>query len=155
MKNKNGVMKKVAETLSFFYPQVFRKYKGYFFVGALKTLIDAAAPFVSILVLALLIDGLINGEEKTLLLLYAAVIALGGTFLNLIASVLGVTMEKYDQKFQNHISEELSCRVMDLDFQLTEDKKALDQIEAARTGMSWYSGGVHGISQSFFGKLPE
>lgn len=155
MKKKNSAMKKVAETLAFFYPQVFRKYKGYFFVGALKTLIDAAAPFVSILVLPLLIDGLINGEEKTLLLLYAAVIALGGTFLNLIASVLGVTMEKYDQKFQNHFSEELSCRVMDLDFQLTEDKKALDQIEAARTGMSWYSGGVHGISQSFFGIVTD
>ena len=148
-------MKKVAETLAFFYPQVFQKYKGYFFVGALKTLIDAVVPFVSILVLPLLIDGLINGEEKTLLLLYAAVIALGGTFLNLIASVLGVTMEKYDQKFQNHFSEELSRRVMDLDFQLTEDKKALDQIEAARTGMSWYSGGVHGISQSFFGIVTD
>ncbi|MBD5478988.1 MAG: ABC transporter ATP-binding protein [Lachnospiraceae bacterium] len=155
MKKKNSAMKKVAETLAFFYPQVFQKYKGYFFVGALKTLIDAAAPFVSILVLPLLIDGLINGEEKTLLLLYAAVIALGGTFLNLIASVLGVTMEKYDQKFQNHFSEELSRRVMDLDFQLTEDKKALDQIEAARTGMSWYSGGVHGISQSFFGIVTD
>lgn len=155
MKKKNSAMKKVAETLAFFYPQVFQKYKGYFFVGALKTLIDAVVPFVSILVLPLLIDGLINGEEKTLLLLYAAVIALGGTFLNLIASVLGVTMEKYDQKFQNHFSEELSRRVMDLDFQLTEDKKALDQIEAARTGMSWYSGGVHGISQSFFGIVTD
>ncbi len=155
MKKKNSAMKKVAETLAFFYPQVFRKYKGYFFVGALKTLIDAAAPFVSILVLPLLIDGLINGEEKTLLLLYAAVIALGGTFLKMIASVLGVTMEKYDEKFQNHFSEELSRRVMDLDFQLTEDKKALDQIEAARTGMSWYSGGVHGISQSFFGIVTD
>ncbi|MDE5804456.1 MAG: ABC transporter ATP-binding protein/permease [Lachnospiraceae bacterium] len=155
MKKKNSAMKKVAETLAFFYPQVFQKYKGYFFVGALKTLIDAAAPFVSILVLPLLIDGLINGEEKTLLLFYAAVIALGGTFLNLIASVLGVTMEKYDQKFQNHFSEELSRKVMDLDFQLTEDKKALDQIEAARTGMSWYSGGVHGISQSFFGIVTD
>ena len=36
--------------------------------------------------------------------------------------------------------------VMEMDFQLTEDKKALDQLEAARTGMSWYSGSVYGIS---------
>ncbi|MDE5680033.1 MAG: hypothetical protein K2I01_06335, partial [Lachnospiraceae bacterium] len=86
MKNKDGSMKKVTETIAFFYPQVFRKYKGYFLVGALKTLIDAASPFVSILVLPLLIDGLLNGEEKLLLIFYAAVIALGGTFLKLIAS---------------------------------------------------------------------
>jgi ABC-type multidrug transport system fused ATPase/permease subunit len=39
---------------------------------------------------------------------------------------------------------------MELDFQLTEDKKALEQIEKARTGMEWYSGGVNGVSDQFF-----
>ena len=42
---------------------------------------------------------------------------------------------------------------MELDFQLTEDKAALEQIEKARTGMEWYSGGVHGVSDQFFNFL--
>ena len=44
----------------------------------------------------------------------------------------------------------MSKRVMELDFQHTEDKKALDQINLAREGMSWYSGGVVGIFQQVF-----
>lgn len=39
---------------------------------------------------------------------------------------------------------------MGLDFQLTEDKAALDQLEKARTGMTWYSGGVYGIAEQIF-----
>ncbi|MDE6674730.1 MAG: ABC transporter ATP-binding protein/permease, partial [Acetatifactor sp.] len=39
---------------------------------------------------------------------------------------------------------------MGLDFQLTEDKAALDQLEKARTGMTWYSGGAYGISEQMF-----
>jgi ABC-type multidrug transport system fused ATPase/permease subunit len=40
---------------------------------------------------------------------------------------------------------------MELDFQLTEDKEALDQVEKARTGMDWYSGGAYGIAEQIFG----
>lgn len=155
MKNKSGAMKKVRETLAFFYPQVFRNYKGYFFAGAVKTLIDAMTPFVSLLMMPLLIDGLLGGAQISRLIFYAAVIALGGSFLGLVSSVLGVIMEKYDKKFQNYFTEQMSRKVMELDFQLTEDKKALDQVEAARTGMQWYSGGVHGISQQFFGLISD
>ena len=39
---------------------------------------------------------------------------------------------------------------MALDFQLTEDKKALDQLEKAKTGMTWYSGGAYGIAEQAF-----
>ncbi len=153
MKSEKGAMKKVRETLAFFYPQVWKQYKGYFAAGVGKLLLDAAQPFVSMLVLPFLIDGLINGEKVSRLLMYAMIIALGGSLLSLAGSVLGVIMEKYDEKFQNYFSQQLSRRVMELDFQLTEDKKALDQVEAARTGMQWYSGGVHGISQQFFGLI--
>lgn len=93
MKNKSGAMKKVRETLAFFYPQVFRNYKGYFFAGAVKTLIDAMTPFVSLLMMPLLIDGLLGGAQISRLIFYAAVIALGGSFLGLVSSVLGVIME--------------------------------------------------------------
>lgn len=151
MRNKNDKpFQRVKKVLCFFYPKVWKEFKGYFFAGGFRLVIDAVRPFVAILVTPLIIDGLIGGVERNRLLLYAAVIAVGGTLLSLISSILGMVLEKYDEKFQNFFSEEMSRRVMMLDFALTEDKAALDQIEAARTGMSWYSGGVHGISQQFF-----
>ena len=39
---------------------------------------------------------------------------------------------------------------MELDFQLTEDKAALDQMELAKNGMTWYSGGLNGIVEPLF-----
>ena len=70
MKSEKGAMKKVRETLAFFYPQVWKQYKGYFAAGVGKLLLDAAQPFVSMLVLPFLIDGLINGEKVSRLLMY-------------------------------------------------------------------------------------
>ncbi|MBQ9135111.1 MAG: ABC transporter ATP-binding protein, partial [Lachnospiraceae bacterium] len=102
------------------------------------------------MILPLIIDELLGNRDGQKLIIYAVSLVLGMALFQLVQSVLGVVLEKYDEKFSNYITEEMSRRVMELDFQLTEDKKALDQIEAARTGMDWYSGGVHGIFQQLF-----
>ncbi|MDE6421670.1 MAG: ABC transporter ATP-binding protein/permease, partial [Lachnospiraceae bacterium] len=99
----------------------------------------------SILFLPLIIDELLGERDLTKMFSYVAIIAVAGSLISIIASVLGCQMEKCDEKFQNYFTEMMSRRIMELDFQLTEDKEALDQIELARTGMDWYSGGVHGI----------
>ena len=144
----------VKATLGYFFPIAWKIHKSYFLLGALQIIIGVVTPFVEMLMLPLIIDELLGGRDIGKLLLYAAVIVIGGkTVLSLIGSIISTTMEKYSEKFENYFAESLSRRIMELDFQLTEDKKALDQMEAARTGMSWYSGGVHGISQQFFNLL--
>ena len=147
---KDSSLKTVKAVLRCFFPIVWKTHKSYFFWGTVQVMVGAVHPFVKILVLPLIIDELLGGRDVQRLLIYAGIMVLGSMILSLINSIVGVTMEKYDEKFSNYITEEMSRRVMELDFQLTEDKKALDQIEAARTGMSWYSGGVHGIFQLFF-----
>ena len=59
-------------------------------------------------------------------------------------------VERYAQKFENYYKMILSKRIMGLDFALTEDKKALDQLELAKNGMSWYSGGLNGLMEELF-----
>ena len=49
-----------------------------------------------------------------------------------MASITDVIMEKYSEKMENFFTEKMSRRVMELDYQLTEDKKALDQIPRRR-----------------------
>lgn len=141
------------DALKYFYPIAWKAHKSYFFIGGMQVLAGAAQPFVNIFMTPLIIDELLGERDIQKLLMYAAILVLGNTLLSLASSFLGVTMEKYDEKFQNLFTEQMSRRVMELDFQLTEDKKALDRIEAARTGMSWYSGGVHGISQQLFNSI--
>lgn len=154
MSDKNKKIKEglavTKKTLKYFLPEAWKIHKGYFLVSILKTVCDAVFPFVAIMVSPMIIDELLGDRNIEKLIIYVAAIAVGGTLISLAGSQLSVVLEKYDEKFQNHFTEEISKRVMELDFQHTEDKKALDQIEAARTGMSWYSGGVHGICSPFF-----
>ncbi|MBO5165650.1 MAG: ABC transporter ATP-binding protein [Lachnospiraceae bacterium] len=147
---KDSSLKIVKEVVRYFLPIVWKTRKSYFFSGVIQVVVGAISPFVKILALPLIIDELLGGRDVQKLISYAAIMVLGDVFLSLIDSIMGVVMEKYAEKFNNYITEEMSRRVMELDFQLTEDKKALDQMEAARTGMDWYSGGVHGIFQQLF-----
>lgn len=139
-----------VKTLKYFIPIAWKTQKGYFGVSILKMLFDAVQPFVAIIVTPLIIAELLGERNIERLIIYAVIIAAGGTLLSLASSQLDVITAKYSEKFDNYFAIEMGKRVMEMDFQHTEDKKALDQIEAASTGMSWYSGGVNGICSPFF-----
>ncbi len=139
-----------VKTLKYFIPIAWKLHKGYFFISLLKTIVDAVQPFVSIIVSPIIIAELLGERNIERLILYTVVIAVGSNLLSLAGSQLGVIIEKYSEKFDNYFSVQMGRRVMEMDFQHTEDKRALDQVEAANTGMSWYSGGVNGICSPFF-----
>lgn len=143
----------VFKTLRYFIPIAWKNYKGFFIFSILHIILDAAHPFVAILMTPLILDELLGHREITKLLIYVSVIVVVGSIVSLLAAIASVTMEKYKEKMENYFTEQISLRVMELDFQLTEDKEALDQIEKARTGMSWYSDGVYGICTQLFDAL--
>lgn len=147
---KKSSIHTISRTVRYFFPIVWRTHREFFFFCVLRTILAAAQPFVRILLLPLIVDGLLGGRDIQTLLLYAAALVLGQNLLSFALSFTDTTLEKYDYLFQNDFTEIISRRIMELDFQLTEDKKALDQIELAREGMSWYSGGVYGITMQFF-----
>ncbi|MDE6579203.1 MAG: hypothetical protein K2K41_01545, partial [Ruminiclostridium sp.] len=121
----------VRKTLKYFFPIAWKVHKGYFFVNGIMTVIDAIQPFVAIIVSPLIISELLGERDITRLIIYVAIMAVAGPLLSFIGSWLGMVIQKYSEKFDNYITEEMSKRVMDLDFQVTEDKKPLDQLEAA------------------------
>ncbi len=150
--NSLGVAKK---TLKYFLPIAWKLHKGYFFLGIAKTVLNAVYPFIPILILPLIIQELLGERDLFKMLAYVVIIVAGQGIINLASPLLNIQMEKYDERFQNYFTCEMSRRIMELDFQLTENKDALDQAEKARTGMSWYSGGVHGICTDVFNCVSE
>lgn len=143
----------VFKTLRYFIPIAWKNYKGFFFFSGAHIVLDAAHPFVAIMMTPLILDELLGNRDIARLFFYVAVIVIGGSVISLSASIASVIMEKYKEKMDNYFTEQISLRVMELDFQLTEDKEALDQIEKARTGIDWYSGGVYGICTQVFDAL--
>ena len=127
-----------------------RQYPWVFVMEALKTLIQIFQPFLGLFLTPLLVDELCGGRNVRTLATYAAVLVIGECVLSILLARVNTTLQKYQERLDNYFAMEISRHSMGLDFQLTEDKKALDQLEKAVTGMSWYSGGAYGIGEQVF-----
>ena len=142
---------KTAAVIKYFFPDVWRKTKGYFILSVINLLIAAAVPFVDIFFLPLLVDSMTaDVKDIRTICFYGGAMVLLDILLQVLNSTLSVQLEKYADFFLNDSSVEISRRCMELDFALTENKEALDQIKKAREGLNW-SGGVHEIAKAFFG----
>ena len=123
--------------------------KSYFIFYVLSILVNIAAPFVTIIFPAYVIDELTGQHRISLIILYVA-LTVGLTWVcNCLRSFCDLTKEKYDDLFGRYLNMVLSEKCIDLDFQHTEDTKVLEQLEKAKTGIDWYSGGISGILNTF------
>ena len=140
----------VRKTLKYFFPVAWKFDKAYFILSLINVLIGAAVPFPEIIFMPLLLDSLISPErDLKQIITYAVLMVVFKIGVSLINSVLSIHLEKYSDKFYNFVAEEISQRCMEIDFALTENKEALDQINRGKEGLD-YSNGVHGISTAFF-----
>lgn len=144
------MLKKIIAVIRTLFPTAVHKYPMFFVMEGLKTLISILQPFLGILVTPLLVDELCNARSVERIVQYVAIIVVGECLLQTAASWLDTVLQKYQQRLDNYFAMQLGMHSMGLDFQLTEDKKALDQLEKAKTGMAWYSGGVYGIAEQVF-----
>lgn len=123
--------------------------KSYFVFYVLGILVYAAAPFVTIIFPAYVIDELIGQRRIPLIVLYVALTVGLSYICNTLKSFCDITKEKYDDRYDRFLNMMLSEKCIDLDFQHTEDTKVLEQLEKAKLGIDWYSGGIGGILNAF------
>jgi len=148
--NKRKTVHKLLPVIKVMFSTAGKQYPWFFALETLKTLVEAAQPFLGVLVTPLLVDELCTSRNVRLLVIYAAALIVGEFALHLLDNRLNMTLQKYQERLNNYFTMQLGQHSMSLDFQLTEDKAALDQLEKANTGMSWYSGGAYGIAEQVF-----
>lgn len=158
MKNKNGKQKrKSADVLknvyAYFLPSAWKQHKGYFFVMTARLFTAALQPFIAIIFTPKIIGELLGNRDAGMLFRYAFYLVGLEYVLGLLNNVLPNVIERYTVKFENYYTSVISKKIMELDFQYTEDKKALDQMELAKNGMGGYSGGLNGIVEPLFSIL--
>lgn len=147
---KHGKENVILKIYRYFLPTAWKRYRGYFFIQLAKLLVTAFQPFVRILLMPLIVDELLGERNPGVLAGYVALMLLSDAALGISNSIFGNLIERYALKYENYYTMLMSRRTMEMDFQMTEDKKALDQIELAKNGMSWYSGGLNGIVSPLF-----
>lgn len=126
--------------------------RSYFIFYILDILVYAVAPFITIIFPAYVIDELIGQRRISRIVLYVALTVGLSYVCNTLKSFFDISKEKYDDLFGRYLNMMLSEKCVDLDFQHTEDTKVLEQLEKAKTGIDWYSGGIGGIL-GVFGEL--
>ncbi len=149
-------MNKIITVCKTLFGTAAKKYPFFFVFEGLKTILDALIPFVGLYFTPLIIDE-ICGERRVTTLITHAGILIGAEFvLYILKEAIITKINKYQERLNNFFSMQIGMHSMNLDFELTEDKAALDQIDRAKTGMTWYSGGVFGVAEQvymFFGNI--
>ena len=153
-KNKNRTNDSAFSVLKsvygYFLPSAWKKHKMYFFARTGRLIVNVCQPFVGIFFIPKIVEELMGGKDVQRLISYAAAIVIIEFIFGIAQGTFVNVAERYANKFENYYQTVLSERIMGLDFALTEDKKALDQLELAKNGMSWYSGGLNGLVDELF-----
>lgn len=140
----------VFRSLGYCFRQIKQYKKSYLPLSVINVIIGAAVPFAELIFLPMLVNSL-TAPQKDIkqIIFYGAAMTVSQILLMGLNSVLSVHLAKCEDLFLNASSEEISRLCMDIDFSLTENKDALDQIKKARDGIQW-SGGTHNIANGFF-----
>ena len=142
---------KIFPVLKLLFPITAKKFPWFFPCEIFKIFIMVASTLLPVIVSPMIIEELVTGRNVRILIILAAVLIGGECIINIIWEKINNKLQKYQQRLENYFNMLAGKHSMELDFQLTEDKKALDQVEKARTGMDWYSGGVYGITEQLTG----
>lgn len=154
---KNADFPAIRKTLAFMLKTAWKKKKSLYFLYLLKFLADALAEVKNLFLPALLINELtliVAGEDlkthihKSVIYIICTLLAefISGALSQTANAFINIDREWFNQYF----SEQLCDKSLNMDFQYTEDPEALDVQNKAREGMSWYSGGVVGIIETFY-----
>lgn len=161
--NQNDKLQSIRicrETLGFMIKLAWRERPALFLVYAVRLCKDVLNRAWEILLPKFLMDELlllISDGDRTLHLhnacLYAA-LSVGAVLLaNLMESVSSQKREVLNEWFQEYIDISIAGHAMEMDFEHTENPDALDALNKAKEGMSWYSGGVVGVLDGLYGLL--
>ena len=145
-------MREVKRTLAFMLRVAWREKPALFVSYLILFVGDAVVAMKNVLIPKLLLDELMlvtEGAPLTahlrLIVLYAALHVVIDVLVRASNSVAERTKGEISQWFQQYCDMMIGEHAMKMDFEHTEDPDALDQLNKAREGMSWYSGGVVGI----------
>lgn len=149
--NKKLKVSRTGVTLKYCFKQIMKYKKSYFILSVINIGIAAIMPFPGIMMSPVLINELMDPDRDFgFILLFGLGMTALSVGLSLLNSVISVHVAKSEDLFFNKTREEVASRCMEIDFALTENKAALDQIQKARDGIEW-SGCAHYIFNALCG----
>ena len=147
---------RILPTLKFMFGIMLREKPWFIVIYAVMGLATAVTSVAGIVFPKLIIDELVAmaGGDLQVHIINAIVWAAAFMGVLVLAGVINAVgnavQDVLREWFAEYIDIKLAERAMEMDFQHTEDPDALDKLNKAQEGMSWYSGGIMGITDSAY-----
>ncbi len=146
----------ILPTLKFMFGILLREKPWFIVIYIIMGIATAATSIAGVVFPKFIIDELVamaGGDVQTHVtgaIMWAA--AFMGVLITagVINSAGNAVQDALREWLHEYIDVKLAERAMDMDFQHTEDPDALDKLNKAQEGMSWYSGGIMGITDSAY-----
>lgn len=100
--------------------------------------------------LMMIVGGAPATEHLQNVVLYVVLICGSNLLANVMSNVAFQWRSVLEEWFNEYFEVRLAEHTMQMDFEHTEDPEALDQLNRAKEGISWYSGGVVGVLNSVY-----
>ncbi len=149
--------KTLRKTLGFMLRTAWEQRPALFFTYFMTFCADILGKIRTVLLPKFIIDELILLLEEAFVqthlrnvVLFAA-LTVGSQFVEIyIRNTANLLKEIHHEWLEQYFQLKLASHAMQMDFEHTEDPDALDQLNRAKEGISWYSGGVVGVLNEFY-----
>lgn len=139
--------KKIKFTLSFLFKNSVQYKPTFLMIYLLDIVVKITLPFVNIFFPKYLIAELLGTRQMKMIILYAACIVVGNTFIGFLSVYLQERLNKnYYEDFGRYFDAMLNRNEMMMPYHYTEDKDIRAKSQRARDGLGIQSGGVGGIA---------
>lgn len=136
--------------LAYFAGIVWRYRPSYLAVVALSIAVNAGGPFVNIILPKYIIDELLGARRPGALLAYVCGLVGGNLVVALVRGYRDFGMATAQRFFDEKLGELLAAELVCMEFKETESEDTLGQLQRAKTGVGWYSGGgIAGLASNF------
>lgn len=147
MKNIKPLIKENIQTLHYIALMVFSKKKSYFVYFALKILFTGIGPLINIILGRYLIFYLTLLDPRNFFMFAGLLV-----FINMIFGIGNHYFTKHMDLIHNDLQiffeEEIGKKTIKLNYSDIETSAFQNQLEQAKVGISWYSGGIAGLAQN-------
>lgn len=146
MKKLLANIRKSYGICKYFYRLVAKEKRTYSFIIVLNIIVFSIAPFINIIMPKYIIDELMGNQNSRNIMLYILLIIFG----NFIAASIVVLLQEIRQMNEDLLAKKFDLMMaeksMKMRYEATENEEVLSARQKAETGMSWYSGGIKGLS---------
>lgn len=130
----------------YFYRLAVKEKHSYVLIIILNILMSSLAPFINIIVPKYIIEELMAGQDRNCIFMYVLIMILGNFMVSTAIRVLEEIRQVQEDTLSRRFEIMMAEKSMSMKFSTTEAEKTLSARQKAETGMSWYSGGIKGMS---------